>query len=58
MTKIKPLSFLFAAEVLLLMAIAYAQPAHALPAPTNLTANVASTTQINLKWDRVWGASS
>ena len=58
MTKIKPLSFLFAAEVLLLMAIAYAQPVHALTAPTNLTANVASTTQINLKWDRVWGASS
>lgn len=58
MTKIKPLSFLFAAEVLLLMAIAYAQPVHALTAPKNLTANVASTTQINLKWDRVWGASS
>ena len=58
MTKIKPLSFLFAAEVLLLMAIAYAQPVHALTAPKNLTANVASTTQINLKWDRVLGASS
>lgn len=58
MTKTKLLSFLFGAEVLLLMALAYMQPAHALPAPTNLTANVASTTQINLKWDRVWGASS
>ncbi|MGZ8158353.1 MAG: fibronectin type III domain-containing protein [Methylobacter sp.] len=49
-------AFFFGAMLLLLLFFSAAT--YALPAPTNLTASAVSTTQINLKWNRVLGASS